>query len=179
MARELMNRHGLGHVPLEFNRAKTFLGYCQFNRATGEVRKIVMSTEYIDVLPVEEVRDTILHEIAHAKVGIDEGHGLRWKNVARQVGAIPKRCAAPSVKPKGAIVGKCPKGHESKAFYRMPQRVRSCGTCSPGRFNADAVYVWYKDGKRIPLNNMPVKYQREVNRSVAPKTFTLDDVFSL
>ena len=40
-----------------------------------------------------EVRDTILHEIAHIKAGHKAGHGPRWKQWARTVGAKPVRCA--------------------------------------------------------------------------------------
>ena len=39
----------------------------------------------------EEVRDTILHEVAHALVGPGHGHDTVWKATAAQVGARPQR----------------------------------------------------------------------------------------
>lgn len=38
-----------------------------------------------------ELRDTILHEIAHAIAGIKAGHGPVWRAVARKIGAKPQR----------------------------------------------------------------------------------------
>ena len=37
-----------------------------------------------------EVKDTILHEIAHALAVARAGHGPAWKTVARRIGATPK-----------------------------------------------------------------------------------------
>lgn len=39
----------------------------------------------------QEVRDTILHEIAHA-LAPRAGHGPKWRAICRQIGAEPKRC---------------------------------------------------------------------------------------
>jgi SprT protein len=40
-----------------------------------------------------EIRDTILHEIAHALVGPNVGHGLRWRLKCVEIGAKPERLA--------------------------------------------------------------------------------------
>ena len=40
---------------------------------------------------IDEVRDTILHEIAHALCPKD-GHGPRWRATCRRLGAKPVRC---------------------------------------------------------------------------------------
>ena len=37
-----------------------------------------------------EVRDTILHEIAHALAGAKARHGPAWKAIAKRLGATPK-----------------------------------------------------------------------------------------
>jgi len=41
--------------------------------------------------PIEQVRDTILHEIAHALTPGD-GHGAKWKAACIAIGAKPVRC---------------------------------------------------------------------------------------
>jgi predicted SprT family Zn-dependent metalloprotease len=40
---------------------------------------------------VDEVRDTILHEIAHA-LAPGDGHGPKWRMTCLRIGARPKRC---------------------------------------------------------------------------------------
>ena len=37
-----------------------------------------------------EIRDTILHEIAHALAGPEARHGARWKAIARRIDATPR-----------------------------------------------------------------------------------------
>ena len=38
----------------------------------------------------EQIRDTVLHEIAHAIAGREAGHGPLWKVTARRIGATPR-----------------------------------------------------------------------------------------
>ena len=38
----------------------------------------------------EQIRDTVLHEIAHAIAGHEAGHGPLWKATARRIGATPR-----------------------------------------------------------------------------------------
>ena len=38
----------------------------------------------------EQIRDTVLHEIAHAIAGHGAGHGPLWKATARRIGATPR-----------------------------------------------------------------------------------------
>ena len=37
-----------------------------------------------------EIRDTVLHEIAHALVGPEARHGPEWKAIAKRLGATPR-----------------------------------------------------------------------------------------
>lgn len=97
MARELMDENGLNHVSFRLNRATQSLGLCKSERNTYtgmyRVRSIELSQKWIPHLSEAEVRDVILHEIAHAIAGHDAGHGPRWKAVARTIGANPTRTA--------------------------------------------------------------------------------------
>lgn len=40
----------------------------------------------------EEVRETILHEIAHLLAPRGAGHGATWRHVVREIGGNPERC---------------------------------------------------------------------------------------
>lgn len=164
LARSLMDKHGLHHVPFEFDRGKRRLGATHFQYPVGFpeagiLKKITLSVHYVDLLPEDEIRDVILHEIAHALSPASEGHGLIWKRNAIRVGAKPQRCAVPSAKPKGAVTGKCPQGHEVEA-HRLPQRVKFCGKC-PGPLNGKKVFTWSKDGRVVPVRAMPQKFRLE------------------
>ena len=55
-------------------------------------RTIELSVFLVDRNGPEEVRDTILHEIAHALVGPGHGHDAVWKRQCIEIGARPVRC---------------------------------------------------------------------------------------
>ena len=74
---------------LTFNQKKRSFGTCYF----GSVKKIELSEFLCKNMEEKEVKDTILHEMAHA---IDAGirgysnHDNEWKKIASEVGATPK-----------------------------------------------------------------------------------------
>ena len=91
LARKLMDRHGLKDWELGFSAAKTRLGSCDSGR-----KIIRLSLKHAAGSPEGEVKDTILHEIAHALAGPAARHGPEWKAVASRLGATPKSCAQES-----------------------------------------------------------------------------------
>lgn len=161
MARTLMNQHGLGGVPFKWNRGKRLMGQCVFisDGFTQRVREISLSQHFVPLLPEDEVRDIILHEIAHAIAGPKAGHGPVWRVTARRIGAQPVRCRAASQRPDSKYVSECPNGHLGAA-HRLPLRVKTCGKCSK-TFNLDYI-ISYREGDRwIPISSMPPRYQQE------------------
>ena len=80
---------------------KIALGTCSYNK-----KEIRLSKWYVELNDIESVVDTILHEIAHALSYIRYGskgigHGKLWKDVCRQIGAIPKACSKENlIRPK-------------------------------------------------------------------------------
>lgn len=71
-----------------FDNAKRRAGVCKIS---GKV--ISISLSHIENNELETIKDTILHELAHAiayQLHKDTGHGLHWKIIAREIGAIPK-----------------------------------------------------------------------------------------
>jgi predicted SprT family Zn-dependent metalloprotease len=168
LARDLMDQHGLDNVPLAFDRSKTVIGWCH-HRAMGDyswVEKIVLSKEFMKILPEDEIRDVILHEIAHALAPFNAYHDIRWQVIAKRIGAEPVACKATSISPPGAYKAICPNGHESEQ-YRLPRkRVYTCGRCSPRVFNPRVVLSYYRNGVKIPLEDMNPAYQEAFKKHV-------------
>lgn len=85
MARRLIEEHGLTDWTLAFVEAKRRLGDCRYRD-----RVIRISRAHALEGSEEQIRDTVLHEIAHAIAGPKAGHGPLWKATARRIGATPR-----------------------------------------------------------------------------------------
>ncbi len=141
MAQELVVRHGLTGWRVELDNAKRRAGVCRFDD-----RVIGLSRPLTQLHTESEVRDTVLHEIAHALVGPAHAHDRVWRATAVRIGCSGKRCvdsASPRV--SGAWVGVCPAGHV-KDRHRRPERVMSCAQCSR-TFSIDHVFTWTFHGR--------------------------------
>ncbi len=86
LANTLIQKHGLRFWTFAFNNRTTSLGLCDHNN-----RQICYSRMYLD-LDVEQITDTILHEIAHALTPGDK-HGYLWKKKCVEIGCKPERVA--------------------------------------------------------------------------------------
>ena len=84
-ARALMDRHGLDDWTLAFAESRTLLGQCNHPQ-----RLIRLSLEHALDSKAHSIRDTVLHEIAHAIAGPDAKHGPAWKEIAARIGATPR-----------------------------------------------------------------------------------------
>lgn len=110
MAKVLMKEHGLDYWSFKFNRRKRFLGLCSYNRKTIELSK-----SYVENNNEELVKDTILHEIAHALTRCT-GHDWRWKKTCLVIGCKPNLRKSEDdglVMPKPKFHYECPNGHIS------------------------------------------------------------------
>lgn len=110
---ELLKKHDLdGDFHFLLDQGTSRLGHCRtywgpdgkVARKNGIFGKITLSARFIQHNSLAEVKDTILHEIAHAICnmrhgiiknfqGKRESHGSAWKTVALEVGAKPRSCA--------------------------------------------------------------------------------------
>lgn len=158
MGRALLEEHGLADWSLEFDRARTRAGVCR-----PALRRIGLSAPLTRLHPAEEVRDTLLHEIAHALVGPGHGHDETWRRQAAEIGASPQRCLdddAPRV--KAPWLGVCPQGHEVRR-HRRPERLTSCPRCGSG-FSLDHLLEWTCDGRPAAMHP---NYEAELARARA------------
>ena len=146
VARRWMDQFGLAAWGLSFDHAKTRAGICRADR-----RQIGLSRVLTGLHGEPEVRDTVLHEIAHALVGVEHGHDAVWRAKARSIGCTGARCLPASADvPPGRWRGVCPAGHETTR-YRRPVRVVSCGICSRS-FDSSALLRWQRDGREVAMH---------------------------
>ena len=87
LAIELMDAHGLVGWRIKLDHARRRAGQCDFTNKT-----ISLSRLYVRHAEISHIRDTILHEIAHALVGPHHGHDAVWRQKAREIGCTASRC---------------------------------------------------------------------------------------
>jgi predicted SprT family Zn-dependent metalloprotease len=155
MAEYLLEVHGLDDWQVSYDNAKRRAGICKFAEQT-----LGLSAPLTAVHTEDDVRDTILHEIAHALVGPAHGHDATWLAMARRIGSSGERCVSPdSPTPPAAWLGACPGGHTLER-HRRPERVLTCGLCS-STFDLAHLYTWTHHGKPAVLHP---NYEAELAR---------------
>lgn len=134
LARKLMNEHGLGHATFSFDRSKSRFGYCREEMRYGvKSIHISLSEHLVRLNSEDEVRNTILHEIAHALVGNCHGHDWVWKTKAREIGSDGIRCYSRDdvVTPRFLWEATCAHCNKTYGFNRKPTNPRAC-PCTKG-----------------------------------------------
>ena len=107
-----------------WDRATRRFGCCYSN-----LKRITISEPLTKLNGWNDVKDTLLHEIAHALVGQGHGHDEVWKAKCREIGARPHRCYGSSVRrPVKKWKGVCPEC--GKVVYGCRRTDCSCGRCS-------------------------------------------------
>lgn len=142
-AAHTMLRHGLNGWAFGFGRGKRTLGTTRV-RSGAAVGTIRLSRHLIAAGDDDRVRDTLLHEVAHALAYHRHGrkamnHGPLWRAVAREVGAEPAATCrgAPVAPPAHVLV--CRACGARVGLYRTPKhpaaayRHKGCG----GRFRLE------------------------------------------
>ena len=136
LAQQLMSEYRLSHWHFEFDRAVRRFGFCVYG-----IRMITLSKKFTVLNSEQEVRNTILHEIAHALVEPNHGHGRVWKAKAKELGCTGSRCCDRSVvAPVTKWIAECPGCR--RVVRRHRQRVASCVNCSGKSFNPRYQLQW-------------------------------------
>lgn len=137
LAGDLLEQHlpGRGWT-FGFDRAVRRAGSCDYAE-----RRITVSRYLAQRAEEAEVRQVLLHEIAHAQAGSGAAHGPRWRAAASRIGYTGSRLHdRPVAEERATWLGTCPAGHEHSRF-RRPSRPSSCARCSP-RFSRAALITW-------------------------------------
>jgi predicted SprT family Zn-dependent metalloprotease len=87
LALGLMREHGLSTWEFKFDHSTRRAGCCNYHD-----RCLSISFDLARSASEEDIRDTLLHEIAHALVGNKQGHNTVWKEKAREIGCSGERC---------------------------------------------------------------------------------------
>lgn len=106
LTNHLMAEHGLDGWTFVYNKRKVAFGVCKY-----VLRRIELSTKLVELNDFKNVLDTILHEIAHAKLGRGVGHGWEWRRMAKSIGCNGERCYSSNTvnTPKGEYEFHCEK----------------------------------------------------------------------
>ena len=121
-ATELMQQHGLTGWRVKLDHARRRAGQCDYN-----TKVISLSRLYVRSAEKDHIRDTILHEIAHALVGPHHGHDAVWRQKAREIGCSATRCHSLSFS-KARWVMRCPNGCFSVERHRRKSGL-VCAAC--------------------------------------------------
>lgn len=160
VAEGLLAEHGLVGWSVVLDGAKTRAGVCRPGR-----REIGLSRPLTELHGPAEVRDTVLHEIAHALVGTGHGHDAVWRATARRIGCTGQRTTS-APRPPGPWVGRCAAGHVSTR-HRRPARVVSCARCAPS-FDVANLLTWTHHGREVAPERIGAGYAAEWRRVHAP-----------
>jgi predicted SprT family Zn-dependent metalloprotease len=133
LANELMQKHGIkqhGWI-FRFDNAKRRFGCCKYRSRT-----ITLSKHLTELNDEYRVKNTILHEIAHALTP-GHHHDWVWKAKAIEIGCDGNRCYSGKVvsTPESKYIAVCKGCNHTHKKHRKPKVTSSCGTCSGGRFN--------------------------------------------
>lgn len=125
LASNLMEKHNLKGWSFKLDNARKRFGACNYT-----TRIISISRHLAKVNNFERVKNTILHEIAHALTP-NSGHGREWQRVARSIGCDGDSCYSEEntnlVAGKyKAVCGSC--GYESHK-YKVLKRKYACREC--------------------------------------------------
>lgn len=114
---------------LHLNRRKRGRGLCKYPMAGKgriEISRYLLANELDDIL------NTIRHEVAHVIAGRDAGHGPAWKAAAVKVGARPERCGramehAELVAPYEIVCAECgPIGARHRVTQALKRKLARC-----------------------------------------------------
>lgn len=138
LAAELMLQHGLKGWSFKFNNARRRHGVCRYAKRTIELSR--------HILPLGEahVRDTLLHEIAHALVPAKHGHDHVWRAKAREIGCNAQRCAPMALPVTPKYRGTCPACNKVILTHRRSKRAckRCCDAHNGGKYDPHFMFIW-------------------------------------
>jgi predicted SprT family Zn-dependent metalloprotease len=158
LARNIMDTYGLSEWDFKFCNGKQLHGKANLTQKIISISKIHAQYEQNN----KAIKDTILHEIAHALDYNTRGfsnHDVQWKKIARMIGCVPSsRGYGISTLPFSSkelckFIGTCP--NCSKIYYRNRRKKVACGICckkySHGRYSKKYELIYHDNKDFIKL----------------------------
>ena len=155
MAMKMMRDHGLKQYTFKWDKAVR-----RFGCHNGRMKTISLSRPLTQHETNEDrVKNTILHEIAHALDHKKRGysnHDKNWKSLAKSIGCSGERCTSNSSVDLSRVmkwIGDCPKC--KKTFYRSRRTNIACASCcnkyNKGMYTKEYHIEWYLNKKIVKL----------------------------
>lgn len=150
MAISLMEKHGLHEKGwrFAFDNATRRFGCCKYR-----AKEITLSRSLTLLNDEKRVRNTILHEIAHALCP-KQKHNSVWKAKAIEIGCDGARCYSLDdvVIPETKYIAKCSYCGNLARKNRKPKRRESCGVCSPRVFDEKYIMPYIENPNHPSFN---------------------------
>lgn len=143
IANQLINEHGLSAQGWRFDYDTAVR---RFGCTHYQTKRITLSAKLTAVNDEVHVRNTILHEIAHALCGHKAGHGPQWVAMAKTIGCDGSRLYDSTIVTTVARKwrGTCPNCRRNVVRHRR-QKI-SCGLCcrryNNGKFDPQYLFTW-------------------------------------
>ena len=125
LAASEMERHGLTQQSwtVKYDHARARAGQCQHRaKILSFSRNLIVRGSPADM------RNTLLHEIAHALAGAKHGHDRTWRDIALQIGCDGRRCHNIELAPAKWIFG-CSDGCWHATRFKRTCLGTTCRIC--------------------------------------------------
>lgn len=131
----LAKRYGVNDIYVKFNNSRRYFG----RACHGGVRVLELSKPMVELNNIKQVKETILHELAHLAVGPNNGHNEIWRQKVISFGGLG--CTywtdAERANKLGAVVAaykgtvKCRQCNYQRKAFRKPRYFnnRLCPKC--------------------------------------------------
>jgi predicted SprT family Zn-dependent metalloprotease len=144
LAVSLMKQNGIWELGWRFSYGRALVEFGSCNYTTKVIK---LSKHLTSLNNIEQVKDTILHEIAHAIAGFKAGHGYEWKLACIRIGAKPEQYYVKSDvnTPKlkyFAVCGACGQTYE-KARLKLKEVKRAC-KCQSHKLWDEKILIEFK-----------------------------------
>ena len=124
-----LNREYLdSEYTFRWDKCKARFGVCRYKK-----KEISLSGPLFHLHPVEQMLNTVKHEVAHAcdykYNGKSSMHGKPWKEWAIKLGAVPKACTKTNIVDKTGrwLLRNVETGEVYRSYTRQPKRVGQLG----------------------------------------------------
>lgn len=144
----------LGYT-FKFDNSKNRFGCCAASRSNSwdDIKRWISLSKPLCALNLDKlnskIKDTILHEIAHAlTISVkphSPSHGRLWEHIAKQIGCKAERTFDSSEVTMTAskYTLTCPSCGRESGMHKRPKREKACGICckkyNNGRFSPDYI----------------------------------------